>query len=293
MLTSGSCARSLLAAVAAALIVSTSTLAGQSTHDVSIVLTHVSERLSQFYKRVQNIVCTEKLTAQNVGHDLSPVGFARVVESELRIEADDDDLEGEPKIVRSIVKINGRVPRPKDKEGCYDPNPLSEEPLAFLLPKNREEYAFSWGGFGKGKEQNLMILEYRAVRTGKPEMREHERDREDCYSFSMPGGTKGRVWIDAATHDVVRVEERLIGPIDFRTPPSIQRRGMNMPLSLQLNRYDRYVKYKAVKFDDPEETMLLPESVDELTVFSGGGSHRTQQRFSNYKRFLTGGRIVK
>ena len=48
-----------------------------------------------------------------------------------------------------------------------------------------------------------------------------------------------------------------------------------------------------MKFDDPEETMLLPESVDELTVFSGGGSHRTQQRFSNYKRFLTGGRIVK
>lgn len=291
MRTNGSCARSGLA-VAAALTVLVSAAGAQSTHDVSVILNRVSDRLAQFYKRVQNIVCTEKMTAQNVGHDFSPVGFARVVESELRIEADADDRDAEPRMVRSIVKVNGRVPRPKDKEACYDPNPLSEEPLAFLLPRNREEYAFTWGGFGKGKEQNLIILEYRAVKTGKPEMREHERNREDCYSFSMPGGTKGRVWIDATTHDVVKIEERLIGPVDFRTPDTIQRR-MNMPFSMQLDRFDRYVKYKAVAFDDPPETMLLPESVDELTVFRGGGSHRTQQVFTNYKRFLTGGRIVK
>ena len=277
------------------LLVSTGAASAQSTHDVTIILEHVAGRLSQFYKRVQNIVCTEKMTAQNVGRDLAPFGFPRTVESELRIESETTADDGEaidPRVVRSIVKVNGRVPKPKDKEGCYDPNPLSEEPLAFLLPKNREDYAFTWGGFGKGKEQHLMFIEFRAVRTGKPEMKENDRKREDCYSFSIPGGTKGRVWIDVTTHDVVKLEERLIGPVDFRTPPSIQRRP-DMPMSMQLDRYDRYVKYKAVRFDDPEETMLLPESVDELTVFRGGGSHRTQQVFSNYKRFMTGGRIIK
>jgi hypothetical protein len=33
--------------------------------------------------------------------------------------------------------------------------------------------------------------------------------------------------------------------------------------------------------------------VEEWTIMRGGGSHRTRQVFSDYKRFLTAGRIVK
>jgi hypothetical protein len=292
----GSCVRSALAAlVAVAVIASAAGVAGQSTHDVTIVLDRVGERIEQYYKKVQNIVCTEIVTAQEVGRDLTPVGFARVVESELRVESEADDdgsLHAEPKLVRSLRKVNGRVPKPKDKEACYDPNPLSSEPLAFLLAANRRDYAFTWGGFGKGKEQHMMLIDYRALESGKPEIKEHERDRENCLSFTLPGGTKGRVWIDMATHDVVRFEERLISGVDFRVPFALQRRA-NFPDTIVLDRFDRFVRYKTVAFDNPAETMLLPESVEEWTIMRGGGSHRTRQVFSDYKRFLTAGRIVK
>jgi hypothetical protein len=137
-----------------------------------------------------------------------------------------------------------------------------------------------------------MLIDFRSRETGKPVMKEHERDRDDCFSFSMPGGTKGRVWIDSSTHDVVRVEERLVGPVDFRPPASLLRRP-EMPPIVTLDRYDRYVRYKPVHFDEPSETMLLPEQVDEITVFRPGGGHRTVQSYSNYKRFLTGGRIIR
>ena len=240
-------------------------------------------------------MCLEKQTAVEVGSDLAPRGFTRVVESELRVETDIDDGDAPKgvKVIRSVRKVNGRAPREKDKEACYDPNPLSDEPLAFLLPEKREEYVFTWGGFGKGKEQNLILLEFREVARGKPEVKEHERGRENCVSINMPGATKGRVWIDVSTHDVVRVEERLVGPVDFVIPIAIQRKNGGFRDFLVLERNDRYVRYKAVSFDDPMETMLLPESIEELTIARGAGSHRIKQEFSDYKRFLTGARVVK
>lgn len=296
MRTNVSWARSVIgAAIAAAAVVSAPDAAAQSIHDVSIVLDKVAERLEQYYQHVQNIVCTEKVTSQSVARDMTPFGFARVVESELRVESEGLDAGGaptDPKVIRTVRKINGRAPGPKDKEACYDPNPLSSEPLAFLLTANRGDYRFEWAGFGKGKDEHVMLIDYRSTETGKPEVKEHERGREDCLSISMPGGTKGRVWIDASTHDVLRVEERLISPIDVRVPLAIQRR-QHFPDYIVLDRYDRFVRYKRVAFDDPAETMLLPDSIEELTLSRGAGSHRTRQVFSNYKRFLTGGRLVK
>lgn len=285
--------RSLIAVAAAALLCA-STPAAQSTHDVTVVLEHVAERLTEYYKHAQNIMCVEKVTTQSVGYDMAPVGFARVIESELRVEADatqDGGTPSEVRVVRSIRKVNGRPPGPKDKESCMDPNPLSDEPLAFLLPVNRENYAFTWAGFGKGKDKRLMMLDYRALEAGKPEVRDNQRG-EGCLSFSIPGAVRGRVWIDPETHDVIRVEERLGAPIDFRIPAALQRRK-NFPDIVVLDRLDVYIRYKSIAFQDPAETMLLPESIDQLAVFRGAESHRIRHEFGNYKRFLTGGRIIK
>ena len=43
-----------------------------------------------------------------------------------------------------------------------------------------------------------------------------------------------------------------------------------------------------------EETVLLPESIETLRIFRGGiQSSRSHQSFSDYRRFVTGARIVK
>jgi hypothetical protein len=40
--------------------------------------------------------------------------------------------------------------------------------------------------------------------------------------------------------------------------------------------------------------MILPESIDTLIVVRGGlESMRSRQTFTDYRRFLTGGRLVK
>src|SRR5206468_5288204 len=101
---------------------------------------------------------------------------------ELRVEP---DLESEGdggatnvRVSRQIVRINGRPPREKDKNdraGCTDPNPLTTEPLAFLLPGNRKGYTFTAGGFGKGKDGWLLILALQpAGRAGEGNVLERE-----------------------------------------------------------------------------------------------------------------------
>src|SRR5207249_9588235 len=124
-----------------------------------------------FYKRAQSLMCDEKVTAQPIRSDLGMEGFARVLEYDLRVElaaADGDDTEAS--FVRELRKVNGRPPRPrdaKDHHTCLDPDPATPEPLTFLLAKNKDEYVFTWAGYGKGKDQNTIQIDYRPIKIEK------------------------------------------------------------------------------------------------------------------------------
>ena len=47
---------------------------------------------------------------------------------------------------------------------------------------------------------------------------------------------------------------------------------------------------RSVSFVDPEEVLMLPAEIETVTVIRGGGTQRNRitQRFSDYRRFLTG-----
>ncbi len=190
--------------------------------------------------------------------------------------------------------MNGRVPRDRelnDRSTCLDPNPLSPEPLAFLLRKNRHEYVFTWGGYGKGKDQNLFLIEYKPIEKEKPEFVEDKKGREGCFQINLPVERK-RLWVDAQTYEVVRIEEHLSSRVEVRVPFSQQRKNL-LPDVIVVERFDLITRYKPVAFQNPDELLLLPASIEQLAVLHGAQSNRKTQTFSNYKRFLTGGRIIK
>ena len=108
-----------------------------------------------------------------------------------------------------------------------------------------------------------------------------------------PLPTKGRVWVDANTRDVLRVDRHLAGPVDVRVPAQLQRRH-NLPAWVVIDRDDQTMRYKPVTFVDPDDVVLLPESVESLTVVRNGlQSTRRTETFRNYRRFLTASRVVK
>ena len=249
--------------------------------------------------RAQRVICVEHSTVQPIQSNWAPDGFSRTVESELRVESEaaDGDTLPDAKVIRDIRRINGRAPRERDKKdraGCTDPNPLSPEPLAFLLPAHRDEYRFTSLRDGKEKDRAALIIDFMSTnRTSRPELIEDERGHDDCFDWSGPVATRGRVWVDATTHEVLRVDRRIHGPVDVRVPWRLQRRYHFAPWVV-LERDDLTMRYKAVAFRDPDEVMLLPESIESLTMLRGGlQSIRRTETFSGYRRFLTEGRVVK
>ena len=298
MPTRGSCAHKglIVAIVAAAATLQVS--AAQAPSELESILGRIGNRIEEFYKRVQSVMCVEKVTAQPIRSDMSFDGFPRVLEYDLRVEAPGEGDGGsmEANFVRELRKVNGRVPRDRDRElndrnTCLDPNPLSPEPLAFLLAQNRHDYVFTWGGWGKGKDQKLFLIEYKPIEREKPEFVEDKRGREGCFQISLPVERK-RMWVNPETYDVVRIEEHLSSRVDIRVPFHQQRKNL-LPDVITVDRFDLVTRYKPVAFENPDETLLLPASIEQIAVLRGAQSNRKTQVFSNYKRFLTAGRIVK
>lgn len=283
------------------MLAAATTLTAQAPPDIDTLLARVSEKIADYYKRAQSVVCVEKTTVQPIGSGYGPTGFARTTESELRVEpdleAEGDGSATNARVVRQIVRINGKPPREKDKKdraGCTDPNPLSTEPLAFLLPANRKGYTFTTSGLGKGKDRDALIIDFAAPsedREGK--VVEDERGLEGCFNISVPAPMKGRIWVDSRTYQVLRLERHLAGLGEVQATFSQQRKH-NLPRYMTMERYDTAIRYRPITFTDPDESMLLPEVIETIVVWrSGMESTRRRQEYTDYRRFLTAGRIVK
>ncbi|HUP40960.1 MAG TPA: hypothetical protein VM115_12630 [Vicinamibacterales bacterium] len=284
-------------AIVLALALAAATTAGaRAQPNVDELLVRVGERVSEFYTRAKNVVCIETSTVQGIDLNYSVVGFSRSVESELRIEADNEHPGGEATVVRTVRKINGRVPRERDKKdrtGCTDPSPVSAEPLAFLLPAQRSAYQFRIAGTTSERNRSALLLEYASVnRRSNSELIEAPNGVDDCFDWVGHIASRGRVWIDASSYDVLRVERGLVGPVDVKVSALIQRRH-HLPNWVTLLRDDLILRYKTVAFSDPAEVLLLPESIITVNLVRGGlQSTRRSQTFSDYRRFVADGKVL-
>lgn len=265
--------------------------------DLDVLVAQVGERVVAYYQRAQRLVCTERSTVVPIGNDWGAQGFARTVESELRVELDGVAGGALPaaRVTRQIRRVNGRDPRERDKKdrsGCTDPAPLSPEMLNFLLPGYRDEYRFTAVRAGRDRNRAVLIIDFASARRpGRPELIEDEYGHDDCFDWKGPVAVAGRLWVDADTRDVLRLDRRITGPTDVRVPDRLQRKYRFSPW-LTIDRDDLTMRYKEVSFSDPDERIVLPESVESITVLrSGLQSTRRTHTFTDYRRFLTASRV--
>jgi hypothetical protein len=292
-----SIARIALVLLAALHVALATPAAAQTSPSLEELLARVGERITEFYKRAQHVIVIETSRVQPIDLTYSSQGFARIVESELRVEPGNSEIPGEARVVREVRKVNGRTPREKDKtnrDGCTDPNPLSTEPLAFLLPAHRSESQFKAAGVAKDRSRPAFRIDFASVnRNSKLELIEDKLGHDDCFDWSGDIAARGRIWVDAESYDVLRVERGVGGPVDVRVPLRIQRRH-NLDNRVVIMREDTTIRYRTVSFTDPDETLLLPESIESLSVLSGGlQSTRRSQTYSGYRRFVGDSRVVE
>lgn len=260
--------------------------------ELAELLARVGTRVGGYYERARTIVCTERVLIEALGSDLLPLGLGRRLVYELRVEWEppaSGQVAGDATVVRRLVSVNGRPPRPGEEPGCIDPTPVAPEPLAMFLPALRDRYAFTLAGTGRTDGRASVVLEYRDASATLPDI----TWKGDCVTVNVPSQTRGRAWVDAETGDVLRVDERIAGMFDVPVPREHQLNGASRLMTIERN--DTSIRYRTVAFSDPDEEMLLPSTMDTLSIIRNAGSPRLRvtQRFSDYRRFTTGSRIVR
>jgi hypothetical protein len=270
--------------------------------ELAPVLARVGEYVTAYFARAQSIICEETVRLQSLGWDLMSDGTpARVLRYDLRVAWDPAPDGGVPEaqVLRTLLSVNNRRPpsddgnerkrRQNENDACMDPKAISPEPLSMFLPDHQGDYEFAAAGRAKVNGRPALMIDARERDRGPIT----STRRGECISWELPGRFRTRVWIDEETAEVLRIDEHLNGMFDLDIPPDPKER---LPLrSGVLERYDSSVVYRRVTFTDPDESLMLPISKETMVVFRNIGKDRvrTSQSFSNYRRFLTGGRIVQ
>ncbi len=258
------------------------------------VLQRVGERVEQYFTRAQSIVCIEIVGLMPV--DFSSLTRSRTVESELRLSwepTEENPAPIEARTLRQVIKVNGHAPRKNDHDNCTAPEQTTSEvqPLSMLLPQQRHEYSFKLAGAARIDNRAAILLDYRMV--DKPSVTsELVNGNEECVSFTVDGGMRGRVWIDAETFDVLRMDQGLLGLVDIPLPRKAANRARWA--SWTMERWDTSIRFKPVTFQEPAETLVLPVSSTSFRITRGAGTPRirTTTQYSSYRRFITGGRVL-
>ena len=158
--------------------------------------------------------------------------------------------------------------------------------LAIFLPERQHEFVFDRGEHAQLDGQDVIRFEYRIRDPGKDTV---SWDR-DCVNMDFPSRLRGKAWVDAASGEVLRIDEAANGPVEMRRPREQTRLGVRDILTF--DRYLESVRYQRVTFTDPDETLLLPVLIESIAMAGPGGTRRTQT-YTNYRRFVTEGRVVE
>ncbi len=290
------CAAVVLATVVAAVLAAAPLKAARDRDgasrpvDLPGLLARIGERVEAYFARAQSILCVETVRLQPMDLNFGGAMHVRKLVYELRVSWDSStgDAVPEASVLRQLMSIDGRPPKPNEEPGCLDPKPVSLDPLSFLLPQHQPEYKFTYKGSGRTSGREAVMIDYGPMGAPPPEIKWND----SCVSINVPSRTTGRVWVDTATGDVLRIDETVRGPYEIEVPASQRRRGADGWLTLE--RADSTIRYKAVAFSDPDELVLLPESIELMSVIRGGGTPRLliKQDFTAYQRFVTGARVI-
>jgi len=264
--------------------------------DLEGVLERAGARVTEYFARAQSIMCLEKVSLQKLSFGYSSDGPARFVESELRLSWEptaEDPTPKEARTLRQVLRVNGHPPRKKDWDNCTTPEQQESEvqPLSILLPDSRVEHSFAFGGRATIDGRQAVIITFREKVKPSVDVSLVE-DNENCISFDIEGGTHGKIWLDAETNDVLRLDRALTGLVEIPLPRKAQRIGVTQ--SWTMERWDSSIRFKPVRFDEPNETLILPVESTTLQITRGAGTPRlrTTTRYTGYRRFMTTGRIL-
>lgn len=263
----------------------------QGDDETEAMLQRIEDYVEGYFARAQRLVSEVRVHSRPMRRDMSRLGPTRrlLYTAQVEWEPETDDTPVAPIVRFDLVEVDGRLAAVDDDDlECSDPKLVSPEPLAMFLSSRRGGFTFDWAGSDNEAGRRAVMLDYRSTGEQPPTVEWNG----PCASVDLPGLTRGRVWVDPVTGAVLRLDERLTGMFDFEVPPELRRTGG--PRTMTIERADASIRYRTVEFSDPLETLLLPTSIETLTVLRNAAVPRllVTQEISNYRRFTTASRII-
>ena len=249
----------------------------QRASELDAILQRLAARTQQYYDRFISIICTETVETQDLRFNLTPSGRPRLTVYELSVTRDAGGKgDTEFRVERTLQSVNGRAARKNEQPGCTDPKTGTPEPLGFLLASHQRQYRFEISDAADGP-QGTRAIDF--IET--PPERVRIKWQGSCFE-AEGGGHQGRVWFDPETYDVRQVIVRLSRPFAVPLPEGI----FGIP-AIRVEKSEMTLRFSRVEFQQPDEIVMLPESIETLHVLRGVPSMRIRQTLTNYRRFLT------
>jgi len=259
---------------------------------LATILARVGESVERYHRGMFSIAFTETFRSEELKKDMTPKKSKEFVYESviLRESLSDETDDYFAKTVRRIKTVNGK-PAKKDESGV-PPVSTPGEFLNFLLPSIQKLYEISFEG--EDTLRGRKALRVRVQRPGDVEPKVEWKGR----SFRVGAPTLMTVWVDAESFDVLQVESRLSEAFEFDSPRAFSagpfgRFGPSR--RLRYAREDYTVRFRPVLFKDPEQTLLLPERAEWITVIEGASRprRRTTLSFTNYRRFVSDVKVIE
>jgi hypothetical protein len=264
--------------LACALIVCGVNTQTQHSGDLALILASLSQRTQQYYDRFISIICTETVQTQNLSANLAPAGRPRTTVYELSVSRDTGGKgANEFRVERTLRLVNGRPAGRNPRTECTDPKTGTPEPLGFLLASNLKRYRFTLSDAGGGPA-GAKAIDF--IET--PPERVRVKWEGSCFE-AEGGGHVGRVWFDPETYDISQVDVRLSKPFLVPLPDGF----FGIRPAIRVEKSEMTLRFSRIAFQQPDEAVMLPASIETLHVLRGVPSTRIHQTLDNYRRFLT------
>ena len=260
------------------------------------ILERAGEGVARYQAALFSIAFTETLRHEELRKDMTPKKskefvFDSVVLRE-ELSADEDDYY--PLTVRRLRTVDGKPAKSgrSRREAAYGRNVAS---LYFLLPKNqpKNQKLFEFSLEGEEAVGGRAAYRIRMLRPGVGEPRVEWQRRLIGMSFRVFAPMVYTLWVDAENYDVLRLESHLAAPFEFDSPRAFGPFGPSRRLRYAVEDYA--VHFRRERFKDPEQTLLVPERAEWLTVIEGASRPRARAtlRFSNYQRFRADVKVIE
>ncbi len=248
------------------------------------ILQKAGERIQKYTDDILSVVCTEVTQQQELQPDLkTPKNKPTDLVYDFIIARPSSGTG--LRELREMKSINGK-PASKNANASF-PDPTAYTTTALmLLPRARENYTFSYAGTVDLDGRNVLAVDF------VPANRRASTVVWERQFFRMSFQSRGRIWIDPISYDVLRIDTHLIEPFESGSPRTVRKGPFVLfgpSRQFKVEMWDVAIRFGLVQFQDPDQKLWLPASVESLRVIQGSRIPRlrTTHTFTNYRRFTS------